>query len=718
MLGIKKDYIERTNADLSGYNLKTDNKEIKEGTFKGRTFSSYTKTIQHGFFWKSAKKIQALLLFFFTKLRIIKSSRRPSILWEQGKTGNEIFKLRVLNGIDAAVNKKTEATSSTAIKPVAPNRTSLPILNGCGCKNLSCEFPKLGSTTPKNESLNEYAAIYTKAHDKYKNRYDRFLETPLLNWHAESLDNLVSATSLSQDGVKDLEARYNARIEALNESFDFQKRVALLEGKSCNASDIQMQDIELPWNDSALKFILCSDEEILSLTHSGVMGMTQRQRDIIGKRLKGIPEEALYDSKELTFLQFGESSLAELRKFPATALNPMLHSMYRETLKLLTPKQLDDLDYFSLNDDQFQFIYAYSDPDAKKLNALRSPKFQAIVSRFCDVKLDFLIRLEPGKIQSLDFSDTTIGLKVFNGIALKDYRWDMKFQGQGIRNMLPNQILDALNRGLFDETTAKHITKEQIERIDLTKINCKAAGMKALTQIVENHVESIEPKAFGYLFPFIDCTLPVIPYLNTQLFARLTGRQVQSLDFSHPSMNQPKFAAVAVKSHYDYKTIGQGIRKMHPNQIFTALQRAWFDDITAKYVTQEQIENIDFTHVNCATAGGSSVISAMVAAHIESIPAGKQLIHLLRYIRNDLLERLTRNQVQSIDFKDPAIDKEKFNAIAVVSHPWDIEKVGQGIRNMHHKQIFDAISRGFIDGTSSLISPEQRAAIINDSTCR
>ena len=63
--------------------------------------------------------------------------------------------------------------------------------------------------------------------------------------------------------------------------------------------------------------------------------------------------------------------------------------------------------------------------------------------------------------------------------------------GQIIKSMTADQIVDALNNGLFEMDTAKFVTPKQISEIDFTKVTFQnAVDQKAMTDEYKKDVVS------------------------------------------------------------------------------------------------------------------------------------------------------------------------------------------------------------------------------------
>jgi hypothetical protein len=696
----------------------SDPKTIKKGSLQGRKYRVYTKKIHHkGCGWKFKRGLLAFFATFFS-LGFALFSKNVCFLWKQSITGDEIKRRKVVDNTNIpSENNNNHSVDSNArslgqevlnppqsVTPAIETRTQKiekpPELEAK--RNFSpfaekledaanMNFPSILSLEPRDARLNEEAKIFTKEQDRYGNRMDHVMRQPLHSWHNHSESEMNNLTGQGSLFFPALDQRIMDRIDLLDTFCDLKKRASALK----IMQQIQIQDIEAPWAQSALRIIFQTDEEIRSMTYDSIMQLSPRQMEILLSRITAVErsEEVLGYLTEGTF---GKLTLAQLPQVSVDMLNrfiPKLH--HRNILPLLTERQCEGLNIPALSNDQFVCIYYQ-----RRIQQLVIPRLEECIVRLTQLFPSYLSCLTGPQIKSLDFKDERVIDKTcFDHLSMKDdlYRSD-KTQGRGIRSLKPEQVIDCLNRGLFDKDSARFITPDQIKGIDFTKVDCKQAGgeevITVMLQTAEN-LQAISNQASLH---------HVLPFVSPWRLANLSGPQIKTIDFSDENIiDKPRFDGLSMKDdtyRYD-QTQGRGIRSLKPEQVIDCLNGGLFDEDSARFITPDQVREINFTKVDCKQAGGAEVITAMLktAENLQAISQQASLHHVLPFVSPWRLANLSDPQIKTIDFSDEnIINKPRFDGLSMKEDTYRYDNTqGQGIRSLKPEQVIDCLSRGLFD---------------------
>lgn len=289
--------------------------------------------------------------------------------------------------------------------------------------------------------------------------------------------------------------------------------------------------------------------------HKASFHLEDAEYDALNKK---ILERIDIYNREIGFMDRIEA----LKERPSICMQDLESSWENSVIRFafLTKEELMDLDLNELTDIQFTHVCK----NEKHLRALVQPKLQACAERLAKVAPECLDLLTVEQIQSLQFSEKMI-------LGKRDF----------ILSMLPEQIVEALNNQLFTKDSARFVSREQIEKIKFTAINCKKVGIDTISALFrdwENHIERCKTSAI----PLSDLH-HVIPYMRCSELAQLSVEQLQSLDFS--KITETKFTSIAIGEEY-----GSLIRQMLPHQVEAAFNNNCFTKLTIPCLSSKQVE--------------------------------------------------------------------------------------------------------------------------------
>jgi len=248
--------------DLSSYTKLPDVKKITKGEYRGQTYCVYTKVVHHDdSLWQLKRGICAFAATLFSLgLALLIPTVRE--WWKQSSSGDEVTRIKYINtpdakGTTAAINQASKPILRRTPKTKPATRISLPLLEKIDLKEKPVFTSILGLTpkdspSPEIPPLTKCAQIFTKVHDKYDNRMEVVMKEPLYRWHTYDTSGIRNITGLDAEYHAALDQRILDRFNLLNDSFELKKRLASSEYNE----EVQIQDIDLPWNESGLKIML------------------------------------------------------------------------------------------------------------------------------------------------------------------------------------------------------------------------------------------------------------------------------------------------------------------------------------------------------------------------------------------------------------------------------------------------------------------------------
>ncbi|MBA3236881.1 MAG: hypothetical protein H0T62_00835 [Parachlamydiaceae bacterium] len=360
-------------------------------------------------------------------------------------------------------------------------------------------------------------------------------------------------------------------------------------------------------------------------------------------------------------------------------LNRKLFNFYSATE--ISPAQIKEIDFTKVDckkaggKDVISAIFKGNDKKIQLVETVKSlPHILPFINPF------MFVDLRDEQLQSIDFKDKDIiNYQVISALANQ----------QNVDRLTSQQVIDGLNRNLFNFHSATVISPAQIKEIDFTKVDCKKAGGKdVISAIFKGNDKKIQlvktVKSLPHILPFID------PFM----FVDLRDDQLQSIDFKDKDIiNHQVISALANQ---------QNVARLTSQQIMDGLNRTLFNFHSATTISSAQIENIDFTKVDCKKAGGKDVISAIFKGNdkkIQLVETVKSLPHILPFIESYMFVDLRDDQLQSIDFSDE--DIINYQVISALANQ-------QGIARLTSQQIMDGLNRTLFNFHSATgISPAQ-----------
>jgi len=441
--------------------------------------------------------------------------------------------------------------------------------------------------------------------------------------------------------------------------------------------------------------MLLTNEEFGNVTLESIKTLSDRQKKVFYSRFKKGGLEVVECPPILTKDTFLKLTLSQMQQIPIDQLDQFIDVFEPEMMQVLTETQLCGLDIPNLSQAQFDYVYS----NISRISKIEAPKLQQFINRINEnfYRLSYLL---DSQIQVIDFKAVLIDKSQFNGLA--GWEFDQN-KGRAIRALTPQQVIDCLNRGLFDETTAKYISPEQVEKTDFTQVSdlSKAGESAVFNSMVRwDSIKKLSTLSLAHLLPHIDAWR--LSYLD--------DTQIQAIDFKNVPINNPQFNGLAqvdgTESSWEYdEKKGRAIRALTPQQVIDCLNRGLFDKTTAKYISPEQVEKIDFTQVSdLSKAGGSAVFNSIARSDNIKKLSTLSLAHLLPHIDGWRLSYLDDIQIQAIDFKNVPINKPQFNGLAQLDgteNSWEHdEKKGRAIRALMPKQVIDCLNRGLFDSNT------------------
>ncbi len=222
------------------------------------------------------------------------------------------------------------------------------------------EFPSILALEPEDDRLNTEAKIFTEEQDVFFNRKDLIMNNFLMDWHTHSFQEMQNITGFSKhktlkSDILALDQRILDRFDLLDASFDLRRRLSA--GKDLPPmQELRVQDLESPWEQSGLKIILQTDEEIAAMTFDTIVTLTPRQITILEHRIP-LALKPMDCPINISEEEFGNLTLAQLRQVPVKVLDAFIQKIDLKIFPLLEGRQCDGLNISTLSDDQFKNLY-------------------------------------------------------------------------------------------------------------------------------------------------------------------------------------------------------------------------------------------------------------------------------------------------------------------------------------------------------------------------
>jgi hypothetical protein len=768
-----KKFYQQSDIELDQWVLKDDRERpINEGEYAGRNYKVYKKTEHHDdFLWKFLRGLRAFAATFFS-FGFALFSKKVQLWWIQAVTGDEVFKIKVLTKLNTTdtktqniqqqniqngntTNSQGQTTVSIGHKPssetvatniahfqgyeLPPERKFPPLLND---KTPTEKLASILTLKPQDPRLNEVRNLLNiKEGDPEYHRTD-FRESPLLKWPAHSSGRIHYLTGVNNHS--EIDTLVLERIELLNDSFQLRDRLTAL-GDHPALEELQMQDIEASWDQSPLKILFQSDEEIREMNIKTLTALSPRQMHFL--LMRKFPESSDNKLEINSEEEFNKLSLQQLRLLDKKSLNQFVPKFLGNAIQLFTEKQKDELEVSKLNAEQFRSIYTKA---TRMIKLQPDEVFDSLNSGFFDfntavhvtkeqikgidfTKIDcekaggikvfsymfgqdnkiqelnktnlqhlipfvgyYLGHLKPEQIQGIDFTDNHITQDHF--IRICGMHLD-KVTGRGVPHLTKDQLVTCLNRKFFIEhdllstsKVASYITIDQIKAIDdFTQIDCKkVGGYNVLAPMLspETKLHQLDKKNLQHLITFI----------SGYYLGKLKPEQIRDIDFSDVRIEKDHFLRIC-GMHLD-KEIGRGVPHLTKDQIVTCLNRKFFvenDSLSrskvASYITSDQIKEIDFTKIDCKKVGEYNVIAPMFSNenNIHELDK-KNLQHLIPFISNYSLGNLKDKQIKDIDFSDEKITQEHLKRICAMHLEINKGK-GRGVSSLTPEQIEVCLKR-------------------------
>ncbi|KIC75416.1 hypothetical protein DB42_AC00220 [Neochlamydia sp. EPS4] len=631
------------------------------------------------------------------------------------------------------------------------------------------EIPPILTLEPKEAQLNQPGNLFTETHDRYHNRIEGVMKQPLHTWLQREEHEMRQITGLHEEGLFSFQKRIEDRLNQFNQSFQLLPRFRRL-AKNPLLKKLKIKDLEAAWEQSTLKIFLLDEEEVSNMSIDAINKLSTRQAKFLSqqatmlrKKELGLAINSAETLKKLT--------LWDLRQVNISSLELVIEHLSSNLIECLTEEQKLGLNIDLLSAKQFRIIYK-NEKRIKALSAsalvvgLNNGLFDGKISRLISFEqvrnIDFtqvnlykqehnqmilntiidtitkkdkslqslqqasllyllpfinpiyLRHLTPEQIQAIDFKNEKITQAMVSGI-IGWKGWQQTNSPSNLQFFTPQQIINCLQRNLFNSEALQSISGKQVEQLDFTQLDlykleqdplifdCLNTIINRLT-IQDSSLKSLQEPSFLYLLPLLK---PV--YLNY-----LTQQQIQRLDFKKENITQAMVDGIVGESRTNKKN--NPLEFFEPQQIIDCLQRDLLSPQAARLLSAKKIKQIDFTKIELLTLSPASKAAINVFMHTLTTKdkslqnLGKSsFLYLLPIIPLSLLNYLSREQIQAIDFKKESITPDMLKGILGVDH---ISRPIKTLEFFMPAQIIDCLKRDLFDMRSAFsLTPQQIAQI-------
>ncbi|WP_166158189.1 hypothetical protein [Neochlamydia sp. AcF84] len=631
-------------------------------------------------------------------------------------------------------------------------------------------IPSILTLEPKEAQLNQPGNLFTERHDHYHNRIKSVMKQPLHTWLEREEHERRQITGLQKESLLSFQKRIEDRFNQLNQSFQLLPRFQRL-AKNPLLKELKIKDLEAAWEESALKIFLLDEEEVSSMSMDAINKLSTRQAKFLGqqatmlkKQKLGLAINSVETLKKLT--------LRDLRQVNISSLELLVKHLSSNLIECLTEEQKLGLHIDLLSAKQFRLIYK-NERRIKTLSAnailvgLNKGLFDGKISRlissaqvrnidFTQVNLDeqehnqmilntiidtiikkdknlqslqqasllyllpflnpvYLYYLTPEQIQAIDFKNEKITQEMVSGI-IGWKGWQQINLPSHLHFFTTQQIINCLQRNLFNSAALSSILGKQVELLDFTQLDlyqpkqdplifeCLNTIVGSLTR-QDSSLKSLQESSFLYLLPFLN---PI--YLNY-----LTQQQVQRIDFKEKNITQAMVDGILGELLPNKRK--NTLEFFEPQQIIDCLRRDLLSPKAARLLSAEKIKQIDFTKIELLTLSPASKAAINVFMHTLIVKdkslqnlAKSSLLYLLPIIPLSLLNYLSREQIQAIDFKKESITPEMLKGILGADY------TSRPIKTLEFfmpAQIINCLKRDLLDMRSAFSLTPQKIAQIN-----
>lgn len=186
-----------------------------------------------------------------------------------------------------------------------------------------------------------------------KNAYDLFRTTPLLDWPFLSKAVYTKLTKNeigAKRAIKKVDALVDERIAQFDEIFQVKERILLLKEKD-HLKHLTMQDLEVPFYQSAFIGAVCSNEDLAEIDFSNTI--PQKVLAMIKHRLptlKKVPVDVI--PRDLANL-----TLQQLHSFSGKQLSRLIDVLPLQAIQLISDEQIKEMSFSKLSGPEGQRIF-------------------------------------------------------------------------------------------------------------------------------------------------------------------------------------------------------------------------------------------------------------------------------------------------------------------------------------------------------------------------
>jgi len=260
-----------------------------------------------------------------------------------------------------------------------------------------------------------------------------------------------------------------------------------------------------------------------------------------------------------------------------------------------------------------------------------------------------------------------------------------------IGKLSPEQLVEALNFGLFTTDAASSITSEQIEKIDFDLEALKQDDKKAaaLGTVIHAIFEE-QPKKISSVKRGLE---KILPWIDPATVDLLEEDQVKKLNISILGAN---FSKLKGKQ-------GKSIKGLSPEQVVEALNLGLFTTTAASSITSEQIEKIDFDLEAIKQDDRKEALGKVINAIFEKEPnkvssVKNGLDKIIPFVPVNALAYLSEKQTKNLDVS--LLDERQFAQLV------NEVNYSRPIKFLDAKQILVAFNRGLFTERFSIFTPQ------------
>lgn len=602
-MSIKKTF-SPSDVDLSGWTLKS-NKTIKEkGVNNGKTYSVYTKAVHLNGFWRTAKFLYLISIVFFSGGTLLLCSKKPSKLWRQIKTGDEIIKQKVLDPIKEKIESlktsenistqenntinttnnnnalqkeqannrdnqtQEENTASVSIDTIANKTVSLQKEQANNSDNQTQEENR--SSVPIDTIANKIVSL------KKENMSPNNFSIGIILDKTSSIENTKQRISeleesASVESEERSEERSEAKVQAIQNPINY-GIIPVGKGRTCSPVLLKSLPDPMPQLPSVQSMPICEDlNQSAEIFVTGLDGNSVKKNRVLGAKLITWHKRSLIDIKYHTAMN--DNDVLKLEKRIKDRID-LLNDSFNFQIRLTANQGMPHYQKITIRDinlpwdkSSLQFILCSNIEITQitfgTLLNLNDKQKQVVINRLLDIEL----------------KDEPLSNAPLNELKLAEFKNISTDVLDDLISQLPANAVNLLSEKQWLNLNILRLKKDRFKLLFCRNEKMNLLESLKFEQCVKR-LGSLDPASLEFL----------------------EVKKIQAIDFGNKNVISKRlFESIVKMDYFPGEDRGRKVlRNMLPKQFMDALARGLFDSVTAENIPDEIFKQIDRSKIDAS----------------------------------------------------------------------------------------------------------------------